>query len=337
MACPMAAGVAALLLQSNPSLSPEQIRAALTHTAAQAATPNNSVGSGLINALDAVRYATAVTLTVVSAHGGVDPGTITTNGGLTLNQWVTNSPLAVGVSTQYLCLAGSVAGNAYTQAAATNVTLTLTNTATLIWQWQTQYRLTALASGNGSVTAADGWHASGVDTALTATADAYWHFTAWGGDTNECALAGNVLTAAMTRARTVVAHFAENVAPKGTPEHWLAQYGLTNSSPAVEELNDHDGDGVPAWEEYVADTDPTNTASVLAFTGLRVEGTSVRLDWKGGQWARQYLDVRTNPLSPVAPWTCIFTNAELPTSVANFTIVTNTLQPMRFFRIRAER
>ena len=339
MACPMAAGVGALILEKNPTATPSQVRNALTATAAMATSPNNSVGYGLINALTAVGSAitSTVTVTVFSSQGGIAPGTVTTNWGTTLNQWVTNSPIAVGVSTQHVCTAGTVVSNAYTQAATTNVTFTLTNNATLTWLWQTQYRLTTLTNGNGTVTAVAGWCAAGSNAMVTASANTYWHFTGWGGDTDGCTVADNTLTAAMTKTRTVVANFAETFAPKGTPEQWLAQYGLTNDSLTVEELTDSDGDGVPAWEEYVADTDPTNAASVLAFTGLVFDGTSVRLDWKGGQWAKQYLDAREDLVSTDAFWTCVLTNATLPTSITNFTIQTDVAYPKLFYRIRVER
>ena len=52
-------------------------------------------------------------------------------------------------------------------------------------------------------------------------------------------------------------------APHGTPHAWLAQHGL--STDETGELFD-EGDGVPAWQEYVADTDPTNAASRFRIT-----------------------------------------------------------------------
>jgi hypothetical protein len=51
--------------------------------------------------------------------------------------------------------------------------------------------------------------------------------------------------------------------PMGTPTWWLRQYGLTSNVVAVEEMRDTDGDGMVAWKEYIAGTDPTNKASVL--------------------------------------------------------------------------
>jgi hypothetical protein len=276
-------------------------------------------------------------LAVVSAYGGEYPGTVTTNWGTALSQWVTNSPIAVGVSTQVVCLAGTVSSNAYTQAATTNVTLTLTNNATLTWQWQTQYRLTSQTNGNGSVTAANGWWASGSNVVLTASAAPHWHLQRWEGDTNGCVIVGNVVTAAMTQARAVVAVFAENLAPMGTPEPWLLQYALTNDSPASEELKDTDGDGMLAWQEYVADTDPTNRASVLLMTGIIFDAGTVRVDWKGGHWAKQYLDTREDLAATNSPWTCIMTNEALPTLTTNFVLRTGVTNPASFYRVRVTR
>ena len=46
----------------------------------------------------------------------------------------------------------------------------------------------------------------------------------------------------------------------GTPNWWLAYYNT---------LEDYDdGDGVPAWAEYLADTDPTNAGSFFQITGV---------------------------------------------------------------------
>jgi len=44
------------------------------------------------------------------------------------------------------------------------------------------------------------------------------------------------------------------------PEWWLAAYGWTNDFDAAA-TNDAEPDGYFTWQEYVADTDPTNAAS----------------------------------------------------------------------------
>jgi serine protease AprX len=57
-ACPLAAGVVALLLQARPSATPMQIREALRATASNAASPNNEYGWGIIDAVAALGHLT---------------------------------------------------------------------------------------------------------------------------------------------------------------------------------------------------------------------------------------------------------------------------------------
>jgi subtilisin-like proprotein convertase family protein len=55
-ACPLVAGVAALILERIPSLTPIQVREALRQTADRAANPDNDYGWGIIDAHAAVTY-----------------------------------------------------------------------------------------------------------------------------------------------------------------------------------------------------------------------------------------------------------------------------------------
>ena len=58
LACPLAAGVGALLLQAQPNATPMQIREALRMTASRATTPDNLYGWGIIDAEAALDYLT---------------------------------------------------------------------------------------------------------------------------------------------------------------------------------------------------------------------------------------------------------------------------------------
>lgn len=60
--CPLAAGVAALLLSFNSSLSPIQVRDALRNTSSNSLSPNREYGWGIIDALAAINYALPVEL-----------------------------------------------------------------------------------------------------------------------------------------------------------------------------------------------------------------------------------------------------------------------------------
>lgn len=63
----------------------------------------------------------------------------------------------------------------------------------------------------------------------------------------------------------------------GTPYGWLLGYGLDAADDGV----DVDGDGLLTWQEYVAGTNPTNSASVLAITsGESIGGSNFVVTWQ---------------------------------------------------------
>ncbi|HCV42519.1 MAG TPA: hypothetical protein DGH68_03475, partial [Bacteroidetes bacterium] len=54
--CPLTAGVAALVLQANPGITPKQVAEALRQTASRASTPDRYYGWGIANAAKAAHY-----------------------------------------------------------------------------------------------------------------------------------------------------------------------------------------------------------------------------------------------------------------------------------------
>jgi len=146
-------------------------------------------------------------LTVSSAQGGTWPGTVLTNWNATLTESVTNSPLAHGATTQYVCTGWTLTGNEPPSGLGTNVTLTLTNDAALTWNWTTQYDLTVSGGTGGSVACSNGWYNSGSSTSLTAVAASGYMFERWDGEVAGCATDDNVITVEMTRARSIAAIF----------------------------------------------------------------------------------------------------------------------------------
>ena len=133
-------------------------------------------------------------------------------------------------------LAGGTATNGATEGTTTNVTLALTNDATLTWLWKTNYWLATATNGNGTLDfggGAPGLVPSTASVTVAATAAPGWHFAAWSGDTDGCAIAEMQLTAPMVQTRALAATFAID-------RHTLtveSPYGSPN--PAGTTIQDH--------------------------------------------------------------------------------------------------
>ena len=209
------------------------------------------------------------TLAVQSCYGTATPivGTYTNIEETVLTNSVT-TPVPNGSATQFMCTGWAMTGNDPSAGNTNWFMMTVTNNATLTWFWSTNYWLDTTFGPHGTVNVGAGWQVSGVTTSITAIAEQYYHFTNWTGDAS-----GNVnpLNVLMDGSKSVTASFAENLAPLGTPEWWLAGYGLTNdgSSFGEAETNDTDGDGFTAAEEWIADTVPTNRDSYLHLTFIQ--------------------------------------------------------------------
>jgi subtilisin family serine protease len=95
MACPLAAGTAALLLENDPTMTPARIRTALTGTAEHAADPDNQHGYGLIDAKEALITGGPVEIDVQPA-GGLNFGNQALHAGPTATQPLVISNLKEG-------------------------------------------------------------------------------------------------------------------------------------------------------------------------------------------------------------------------------------------------
>lgn len=121
-----------------------------------------------------------------------------------------------------------------------------------------------------------------------------------------------------TFAFTAVNRYQDSVGD-GIPDWWRAQYfgGSGTSTNAVTcATSDPDHDGLDNYHEYLADTNPTNAASRVAFIGNGVSGGDVALTWAGGTNAWQYL--QASPNLAANQWSTVYTNAPMTTA-------TNTL------------
>jgi autotransporter-associated beta strand protein len=65
----------------------------------------------------------------------------------------------------------------------------------------------------------------------------------------------------------------------GTPTTWLEAYGLVSTTHENADTNDVDGDGMTAYKEYRAGTDPTNSNSVFRILSISAD---FKISWLGG-------------------------------------------------------
>ena len=245
------------------------------------------------------------TLGIASGHGMPDgaPGTYTNDYGMVLTNSV-NTPDEDG-GTQYVCTGWAMTGNEPASGSTNVVIMTHTNDAVLTWQWTTNYWLDTAAGAHGEVDEADQWVTGGSNVAITATASNHYHFGGWTGGTNGCAIAGNVITAAMTRARSILASFAidrhtlgiasGHGMPDGAPGTYTNDYGmvLTNS------VNTPDEDG---GTQYVCTgwaMTGNEPASGSTNVVIMTHTNDAVLTW---QWTTNLqLDVESGPHGTVTP------------------------------------
>ena len=77
---------------------------------------------------------------------------------------------------------------------------------------------------------------------------------------------------------------------------WLQQYGLPTDGSA--DLADPDGDQINNWQEWRADTIPTNTLSVLRMVTVTNDTPGLQVTWESVPTRTYWLDRATNLASP---------------------------------------
>ncbi|MFH0907858.1 MAG: right-handed parallel beta-helix repeat-containing protein, partial [bacterium] len=125
----------------------------------------------------------------------------------------------------------------------------------------------------------------------------------------------------------------------GLPDWWMTNCfghatGLTNDRSRAQD--DADGDGMINSAEYTADTHPTNRESVLSLIGITPETGGLRIDWKGGIQATQYVEYRPTLTGTTETRIVIYTNLP-PTPITNFVIDAGATNATLFYRIKAGR
>ncbi|MEI7436071.1 MAG: carboxypeptidase-like regulatory domain-containing protein, partial [bacterium] len=179
----------------------------------------------------------------------------------------------------------TAAASHFVTAGTTGVVITDSGITTQDFALEGLVTITASALPHGSIApSGDVVVALGGSTTFVVTADAYYYIESVltnGGAVAYAKGVGstNVHWQNIASSGSILAGFGESLAPRGTPEWWLALYGLTSGTPAQIEMTDGDRDGSLTWQEYWAGTDPTNSYSVLKLVEFNVSNGTVRLAW----------------------------------------------------------
>jgi hypothetical protein len=148
--------------------------------------------------------------------------------------------------------------------------------------------------------------------------------------TNTCARftkLGGTLSASITNLAANLSAVGD-----GIPNGWKQQYGLDPFDPTLAS-KDSDADGFTNLQEYLAGTDPTNSASAFRITTVTKLANNIRVTWTMGPGKTNALQ-RTTSL--VGGYSDIFIVTNTVGTVTNYLdvgAVTNDF-PARYYRVR---
>ncbi|MBP7830527.1 MAG: DUF11 domain-containing protein [Kiritimatiellae bacterium] len=194
--------------------------------------------------------------------------------------------------------------------------------------------LLTTAGAGGSVDPADPEVGVGSNQVFTITADPYCHISwiatngaAWtpAGQPSELVWTWTNL---QENGRLEVG-FAESRATNDVPYRWLAGYQLTNETWDAEAMKDGDDDGMAAWEEFLADTDPTDPDSFFAV--IQLAGEADRSITFVSSTARVYAVYCTADISEGGEWDVL---VQAQPGAGRLTTVSDTNPaPARVYRV----
>jgi hypothetical protein len=160
-------------------------------------------------------------------------------------------------------------------------------------------RIFATAGPGGTVAPSGAVYvAYGATTSFAVSAASYYHVATlhtngvsagYGGATNV-----SLAWPAIVADGTLEAAFTANLVTNNVPEWWLHRYYPAASDFLAAALSDTDADGMSAWGEYHARTDPTNGLSVLAITAFAKTGADRVFSWQSATGCTYSLQASTN-------------------------------------------
>ena len=278
-----------------------------------------------------------VPLAVTSGHPFISPsiGTNWYESGESIQASALQSPIfRSSMTSEVYCAGWTGSGDVPANGTSTNTgPFTLTVPSALNWIWKTNYFFHLATSGPGTLDQASDFHPEGTTVSVTALPEPYHTVTAWHGDTAGAITNGLTLTLPVDQSRTITAVFEPRLTPMGTPEMWLDQSNHNTADYATEDLTDKDGDGLLAWQEYQAGTDPNDPASTFV-TDLTFNLQPIHqvIRWTS-EAGKQYAIVQQDELG--GTWTVVADQIQA-TPPENTFIHQATSTSRRLFRVRLD-
>jgi hypothetical protein len=155
----------------------------------------------------------------------------------------------------------------------------------------------------------------------------------WTFDNNS--IAASFLWSNVQAAGSLYVTFTDRVtSDPGQPTYtWLSEHGLTRDTNGVSgSCSDTDHDGLTAWQEYLAGTDPTNAASALRMQQVSSAGGSNIIRWISSATVRSKYNLysRTNLTS--GSW-ALYTNNITSTPPTNTLVLPALGRTRMFFKV----
>jgi len=151
-------------------------------------------------------------------------------------------------------------------------TVVIQGDTTLTWTFTPEVLLSINGGSEGAVLPmnAAGWYAQGDSVSLQATPLSSWFaFRKWTGDVPENSTNAN-LTLVMNQPRTITADFMP-ISSAGTPNWWLDEFtNVTAADYMAARGNDSDGDGQPAWKEFIAGMSDLNSSELFKVNSFSI-------------------------------------------------------------------
>lgn len=113
--------------------------------------------------------------------------------------------------------------------------------------------------------------------------------------------------------------------PLGTPNWWLAHYGVVESYDA--------GDGVPAWKKYVMDTNPNVTGDVLRIVSISNRPPATVTFTSS---ARRYYTLQRRDDLQTGAWTNVVTQTAIPGSGGLTSLQDTSVATQQFYRVEVK-